>query len=533
MAILDQNTTQDDELQDGVLAGILKAAQTPMPTDPSAGEYNMQLAPLMQEPESQQGQLNVPTQEATLQSAPLPNVPTQEATVQPTFAEQVTPETQSPETTAQPTELQPPVQPVATDAPVSVPNQTPSPNGNQTDPGQAQQTKPEEKDNRTFLDKLAGMFQDPAFINSANAFASSLAGDKASYNQFTNAYSQTMQDRRDKAAQAAREVKQEAARKEQTNYERAMNERETVLQLSQTYTPDSVRRFLDGGGTDPSMLEKKPLTAAELKKEQREDTKFEAEQQKTASEIKKNDASAAESLAKANPASDAMPIGNLPENNRNDIMQGRLTQTPDGQILAPKYYKNQIVGSQPANEAQIKGFSNSVGRNQLSASEQSIASDINDVTRLVDDADTKGAIAGVSPTSSALAEYSPFASAIAGNFANDKTRELNTKTARLNAAAEQIGVAAARSMGITGVNTVEEARRAGIPVPHIDTSSPERYKRSLEEYKEFIKNYSSSTRTPEQQQNVSSQTSGASGQTSGASGQTSGASTSGWAIRKI
>lgn len=51
------------------------------------------------------------------------------------------------------------------------------------------------------------------------------------------------------------------------------------------------------------------------------------------------------------------------------------------------------------------------------------------------------------------------------------------------------GVGAAKSMGLSGINTLEEAKRAFASMPQLDRSSPTAFKKSVQRIKEYVDNY--------------------------------------------
>lgn len=162
---------------------------------------------------------------------------------------------------------------------------------------------------------LGAVVQDPAFLQSANAFGASLSGDVNSYNQYMNAYSQTMDARRQEQtakfnAQLARKQQLEDQASERSWQANAAYD----SALYKSYTPESVRAYKEAGN-DPSLLVKLPMD----------------EYQRQSLDIQRQNADTAQanSLTKY-AASTASRLGGYDGNDQSNDGMGRISLTKQG-----------------------------------------------------------------------------------------------------------------------------------------------------------------------------------------------------------
>lgn len=66
---------------------------------------------------------------------------------------------------------------------------------------------------------------------------------------------------------------------------------------------------------------------------------------------------------------------------------------------------------------------------------------------------------------------------------------------RIDGYMQNQGVGAAKAMGLSGINTLEEAKRAFASMPRLDRSSPEAFQASLQKINSYVTNYNSQNRT--------------------------------------
>lgn len=109
------------------------------------------------------------------------------------------------------------------------------------------------------LSKLAGLFTDPAFLQSAAAFGSSMSGDLNGFQQNMNAYASTMATRRQEAAaKIAAAAKRQQDLQDQALQNTWKDQAAMRDALLKNYTVDSVREYMSTG--DTSKLIQIPLT---------------------------------------------------------------------------------------------------------------------------------------------------------------------------------------------------------------------------------------------------------------------------------
>lgn len=78
---------------------------------------------------------------------------------------------------------------------------------------------------------------------------------------------------------------------------------------------------------------------------------------------------------------------------------------------------------------------------------------------------------------------------IHSRFAGKEQRQLYNSAQRIQGRMQNQGVAAARDMGASGINTIAEAKMYFQGMPQVDYSSPEAMKQSIREIQEYTNNY--------------------------------------------
>lgn len=78
---------------------------------------------------------------------------------------------------------------------------------------------------------------------------------------------------------------------------------------------------------------------------------------------------------------------------------------------------------------------------------------------------------------------------ILSRFAGKEQRQLYNSAQRIQGRMQNQGVAAARDMGASGINTIAEAKMYFQGMPQVDYSSPEAMKQSIREIQEYTNNY--------------------------------------------
>lgn len=93
---------------------------------------------------------------------------------------------------------------------------------------------------------------------------------------------------------------------------------------------------------------------------------------------------------------------------------------------------------------------------------------------------------------------------------NADSRAAYQATQRIQGYMQNQGVGAAKAMGLSGINTIEEAKRAFASMPQLDMTSPENLNASLGQIKSYVSNYNSQNQRsaqvkPQGQQSQSNQ----------------------------
>ncbi len=76
---------------------------------------------------------------------------------------------------------------------------------------------------------------------------------------------------------------------------------------------------------------------------------------------------------------------------------------------------------------------------------------------------------------------------------NQDNRQYLAAAKELEGYMQNQGVGAAKSMGLSGINTLEEARRAFASMPQLDRSSPQAFRDSVKRINEYVTNYNNQT----------------------------------------
>ncbi|EKR4225021.1 hypothetical protein P8G24_004692 [Salmonella enterica] len=83
---------------------------------------------------------------------------------------------------------------------------------------------------------------------------------------------------------------------------------------------------------------------------------------------------------------------------------------------------------------------------------------------------------------------------LASGVAAPETRAAYQSAQRVQGYMQNQGVGAAKSMGLSGINTIEEAKRAFASMPQLDFTSPEHLKASVDQIQSYVSNYNAQSR---------------------------------------
>lgn len=331
-----------------------------------------------------------------------------------------------------------------------------------------------------FLGNLASLFQDPAFLQSAMAFGDSMAGNQSGFQQNMNAYSQTMDARRQEQAnlQATRLKRQQAIDDRQYSQDAADRaaQRDALYKM---YTPESVNTYLNSGST--SDLVEQPLTPYQQAvidiNQQKADTGQNAVDARVASNAAKNLSSL--------PAAFGDDADHAPKQDENGTW---YVNEPNS--------KGQYTGYKVAGPQLQKQLSANKSSNVPSAGEQQMNSDLQylyDQNNAGNTGSFTGQVVGRSETLQDLN------SSLNGD---DASRNAYRSAQRIDGMMLSQGVADAKNMGASGINTKAEAEMYFRSMPRLDYTSPNSLKTSIEQINAYTKQFNGAKRTAPNATNV-------------------------------
>ncbi|ELO4930469.1 hypothetical protein QUR06_000266 [Escherichia coli] len=88
-----------------------------------------------------------------------------------------------------------------------------------------------------------------------------------------------------------------------------------------------------------------------------------------------------------------------------------------------------------------------------------------------------------------LDQYGDLDNPVINAQVKDDSRQYLAAAKEIEGYMQNQGVGAAKSMGLSGINTIDEAQRAFKSMPQLDRSSPKAFRASLQRIKDFVSNY--------------------------------------------
>lgn len=326
----------------------------------------------------------------------------------------------------------------------------------------------------SFLDNLANLFSNPAFLQSASAFGSSLSGDQAGFERNMNAYAQTMDERRQEYSRAQQ---QKLARKQQLEdraAEQAWSDKAAYRDsLYRQYTADSVQQYQNSG--DPSVLKQQELTPWQQAQVQLSTQRVDNQKSIADDRLTEQTANRLQRLSQGNVTPDSTEYA--PKKDSTGVWQ------------IPNFTsKGQFTGYKPAGPEMQKQLDAKEVSNLPSASETQMSGDIKELQDAIKagNVDTfTGQVAGRSDT---LADWN---SSLRGT---DAEREAYKAAQRIDGNMLTGGVANAKALGASGINTKAEAEMYFKAMPRLDKTSPEALQNSLDKIQAYTSQFNETKR---------------------------------------
>ncbi|HEI4368103.1 TPA: hypothetical protein SI878_004410 [Salmonella enterica] len=157
----------------------------------------------------------------------------------------------------------------------------------------------------------------------------------------------------------------------------------------------------------------------------------------------------------------------------------------NGQWVQHTTYANGRPKTVVANATQQKALNEQQAAGTPDASQTMMSSDINTLQNAVNNKQT-GTFTGQIVGRSGLAQ-----DLLSSTVGTQGERDAQQAASRINGYMQNQGVGAAKSMGLTGINTIEEAKRAFASMPQLDYTSPEALNASLQNVSTYVQNYNS------------------------------------------
>lgn len=333
-----------------------------------------------------------------------------------------------------------------------------------------------------FLSNLSNLFSNPAFLQSAMAFDAGMRGDQQGLQSNLNAYSQTMEARRQEQSKLQQAKLARAQQLSDVADERAWKDRAAQNDsLYRMYTPESVQAYLNSGSTDTSLLKQQPLTPYQQAvidiNQQKADTSQNAVDARVASNAAKN-------------------LQNLPTAFGDDSDHKPYQDNNGTWYVNEPNSKGQYTGYKVAGPQLQKQLSANKSSNIPSAGEQQMNSDLQYLYDQNEKGNT-GSFTGQAVGRSELAQ--DISSSV---FGDDSARQAYRSAQRIDGMMLSQGVADAKNMGASGINTKAEAEMYFRSMPRLDYTSPAALKTSIEQINAYTKQFNSAKRTSPTAQGV-------------------------------
>ncbi|EOV8144459.1 hypothetical protein ACOJDJ_000154 [Cronobacter dublinensis] len=325
-----------------------------------------------------------------------------------------------------------------------------------------------------FLDNLANLFSNPAFLQSASAFGSSLAGDQGGFERGMNAYAQTMDERRQEISRTQQQKLARQQQLEDRQAEQAWNDKAAYRDsLYRQYTPDSVQQYQSTG--DASVLKQQELTPWQQAQVQLGTQRIDNQRSIADQRVTEQTAARLQRLAQGNVTADSTEYA--PKKDSTGVWQ------------VPNFNsKGQFTGYKPAGPEMQKQLDAKEVSGLPSASETQMSDDIKELQDAIKagNVDTfTGQVAGRSDT---VADWN---SSLRGS---DAEREAYKAAQRIDGNMLTGGVANAKAMGASGINTKAEADMYFKAMPRLDKTSPQALQNSLEKIQAYTKQFNATKR---------------------------------------
>lgn len=321
-----------------------------------------------------------------------------------------------------------------------------------------------------FIDNLANVLTDPAVTNSLMAFDASMRGDQQTQAMYNNRYAEVMGQRR---AEQAQLQQQKLARQQQLQdqqEQRDWQEKSAYRNaLYSTYTPDSVQEYLKSG--DSSVLKQQELTPW----------------QQAQIEVRQQNADA--NTARANASSISKAESNLSNLPSFGAKSREPYQDANGTWYVPKVgSKGQDLGFEVAGAQLQKQLSENKRSGQPSAGEVQMSTDLSTLEKAINNDQVS------TFTGNVVGRVPIVGDVLSSTVGTDAERTAQRAAERIDGMMLSQGVADAKAMGASGINTAAEAQMYFRGMPRLDYTSPNALQRSIDDIKSYTQRFNAQKR---------------------------------------
>ena len=369
---------------------------------------------------------------------------------------------------------------------------------------QQRMVQPTQQESRSFLDRISS----PEFLAAAQAFSGAMDNTSGTgrerFEKGMSAYAQRKADIQQEKRQDSMIKQQREQQLSDTTDQRSWQEKQAFEnQLWSIYTPESVQAYKQSG--DMGVLVKRPEQLTFVNQVGQDGATYavaiDPYTGQAVEGVQPRMVSAAPQRMGGGDTQDWTIQGGYKINKRTGEIQklegtdgysgitlndGQVANNPgmyemaDGTLVKVEVSANGNLTAKLPNKAEREMY-----KANLTAADEQTTRNLETLQGASSKSDVLSPLTGVTGSIGQPAIGADYVS----RFKGGETRQVYSAAQEVNQSMDNMGIAQAKAMGASGINTEAEAKRFGASMPKIDFSSPEAYQNSLNRINIYVQDY--------------------------------------------